>query len=129
MTPMIVEGPIHEAILQEAIHASVHLEEDDTMTMAGTMDDGVLHHHEGDWMMAMDMGHRLQGEHLTMILTTDEDHHLQVVMLTHTEVEIRMPDLEVHHQDMAVAMAAMMMEGIQGDIGKFLHPSTPDWLL
>lgn len=54
--PTIVEAPLPEDILHEAIHANGHPDEDATMTTGGTMDDGALHHLlEDDWMTDMDM--------------------------------------------------------------------------
>lgn len=114
--------PLHGAILQEAIRANAHREEDDMRTMAVTMEGEVHHYQEDDWMTDMDMDHRLHDGHPTnTILTTDEDRHLQVAILTHTEVEIHMLDHGVQYQGMAVAvaMADMKMEVIQDDIGKF----------
>ncbi len=116
---MTVEVTLHEAILQEAIHANVHQEEGDMMTTAETMDEGVRHHHEDGWRMDMDMDHHLHDEHpMIMIRTIEEDHLHQVAILTHTEIQIHMLDQEVHLQDMAVATADMRMEVIQDDTGK-----------
>ncbi len=118
---MNIEVPLHGAILQEAIRANVPQEEDDMMTMAVTMEGEVHHYQEDDWMTDMDMDHRPHDEHLTItILIIGEDHHLQVAILTHTEVEIHMLDHEAQTQGMAVAVAmADMMEVTQDDIGKF----------
>jgi len=113
-----VEVTLHEAILQEAIHVNVRQEED-MKTMAETMEEGAPLRQEDDWMMDTDMDHHLHDEHRTiMILMIDVDPLLQVAILTHTEVAIRMLDHEVHHRDMvaAVAMADMKMQVIQDDI-------------
>jgi hypothetical protein len=119
-TLTIVEVTLHVAILQEAIRANVHQEEDDMMTIAEIMEEGALPHQEDGLMMDMVMDHHLHDEHrMIMILTIDEDHHLLVATLTRTEVEIHMLGQEVLHQGTEVAMADTRREDTQDDIGKF----------
>ena len=109
---------LHEVIHQEAIPVNAHQEEDVTMTMDETMEEGRLLRREDDWMT--DMDHLLHDGHLTtMILTTDEDHLRLAAILTLTEVEIPMPDPEAHPRDMVVDMVVTRMVDIQGVIGKF----------
>ncbi len=120
---MTIEVPLHGPILQEAIRANAPQEEDDMMTIAVTMEGEAHHYQEADWMTDMAMDHRPRDEHRTLItiLTIGEDRHLQVDILTHTEVETPMLDHEAQTQGMAVAVAmADMMEATQDDTGKFI---------